>query len=132
MKLRKEFNPFYEEIINTYEPLEGWFERNQDLIVEYGLTSKGNTNYEFVDYPNDIKVLGRMTDAAYTWFDMPEYVLVTNEEKALYASMAMERVYERELNRLNDVCKEEYYISTGKLHSDHYVEGISYRKERRR
>ena len=129
MKLNENFNPKFENIINSYEPLENWFDRNQETLVHYGMTHKGCLHFEDKYSNNDIVILGRMANYAYTWLEMPEYVLATDEEKALYASMAMEKEYERSKSRLSDTALEQYYISTGIVEQKEHLDSYSYKKK---
>ena len=73
-------------------------------------------------------VLGRIANAGYVWLEMPKYVLVSNAEKALYASMAMEKEYERNKKALSDEALEKYYIHTGIVEEQDHKDSYSYKK----
>ena len=128
MKLDKNFSnyEYLEKIINYYQPLADWFERNQDLIVYLELTKKEYCliyeNNQFIS--NDIKMLGKMTYICFCSLELP--FPISPEEKAKFIALSMAKVYEEEKGKLDDNAKVNFYLNINELQKENKVEKNTY------
>ena len=110
------FDKKTEDIINSYEPLADWFNRNDECIsyCEICLDSsldaykyrilKDRKGYKFAS--NYLLFVKDMTDACILWFNTKYNY--SDQEKALKAACAIKQIYESEKNNYND--KEKYAL----------------------
>lgn len=99
-----------ESIIAFSPALCAWFERNQEWMAYFELTHAGCTQFEddaLVSY--DIKVLGRMANACFSWLECQDPVL-GYQQKAVWAANAIHEIYVAEKENLSDTAKELYAI----------------------
>ena len=113
MEINCNFNKSYERIVNAYEPLASWFERNQETMAYFEFTHAGCTHFENTLANNDVIVLGRMADAAFICMDSKKSI--SSEDKAKLAAMAIATVYQNDSELLSDTAKELYYIDAQTL-----------------
>ena len=108
-------------IINSYEPLAEWFQRNNTPIAYYefylddGLDiikyKEDEKEREVYKYYNDqLLVLKEMVDACLLWFNT-KYGYTT-KEKALKAAAAIAKIYELNKDKLGDASKKQLFINT--------------------
>ncbi len=110
MILNEKFDKKYESIINLYKPLAEWFEKNQDVMAEYGFTHKKCLNFINKNINIDIIILGKMADAAFNWLDATTDVAISLHARAFNAASAIHKIYVDEKDCLSDNAKELYNI----------------------
>lgn len=117
MFLNINFNPEIEKTILLSKPLTDWFTKNQNTMAYFELTHMGCLHFEDSSMAlNDIRVLGRMANAALTWLE-GEFPL-TQEERASKAAQAIAIIYESEKEGLNEIAQELYSINVEGLEKD--------------
>ncbi len=108
MKSNVVFDKICEDIINMYEPLAKWYDRNQDTI-HYNFPTRSSLNHER-QYDNyDVVVLGKMVKGMLSWFEMSNAAL-SNHAKAFNAASSIMKIYEDEKENLSDEARESYKI----------------------
>jgi len=109
MKLISGFNPTLESTINLCQPLADWFERNQKTMGYFGLVCKDCLHFENAwTVSNDLKVLGRMANAGFSWLEAKN---ISPMEKAINAAVSIAALYEREQEGLSAHAKVQYYLN---------------------
>ena len=108
------FNKKIEPLINSSYALTDWFEKNQNYMAYFELTSPGCLHLE--EYPQaslDIKVLGRMASSCLTWLetDLP----YTDSDKVAFAIASIDELYNSFKDHLSDEAKIKYSINTSEL-----------------
>lgn len=113
MILNCNFEHNLESIINSYEPLADWFERNQNSMVYYELTKPNCLHLEDMATRYDTIVLGRMANAALSSLSIDTQE--SKEKRAYAAALAINDVYAREENQLSESAKIKYRIEIVEL-----------------
>ena len=105
MTLDINFNKELEPIINSFEPLADWFERNQDTMAYFGLTHSDCLHLEDGIAHHDLVALGRMANAALNCLE--ENFGIDNKAHAMAATISLMAVYAQEEDQLSEVAKEK-------------------------
>ena len=115
MKLNHNFDKRLEKIINSYQPLADWFERNQETMAYFELTHKGCLHLTFPRASHDLITLSKMADAFFSsiTFDSTKY----HEEIARTAAQTIEKIFREEEENLTPDAKEKYAITTNDIQS---------------
>lgn len=105
------------EIINLYEPLAAWFQKNAGTITYFDFN---NAEYEFekddLNLHPDLQILSQMVQIALVWLKSKyEY---TNEEKAIKAAVAISKIYELNQSDLSEDAKKALSISVNGISSE--------------
>lgn len=123
MFLNINFNPEIEKTILLSKPLTDWFAKNQNTMAYFGLTHMGCLHFEDNSMAsNDIRVLGRMANAALTCLE-GEFPL-TQEERASKAAQAIAIIYESEKEYLNEIAQDLYSINVEGLEKDETIKKV--------
>lgn len=110
MFLNNNFNQKIEKSILLNSSLTDWFTKNQETMAYFELTHMGCLQFEDSSMAsNDIRVLGRMANAALTWLE-GEFPL-TQEERASKASQSIAKIYESEKEGLSEIAQDLYSIN---------------------
>ena len=109
MTLDINFNEELEPIINSFEPLADWFERNQDTMAYFGLTHSDCLHLEDGIAHHDLVALGRMANAALNCLE--ENFGIDNKAHAMAATISLMAVYAQEEDQLSEVAKEKYRVN---------------------
>lgn len=110
MKISINFDPSLEPVINSYPPLANWFERNQESMKYFefvGSNYKHHLNY-CLGFSPSVKILGKMAQAGFVELEKTN---LSNEERALNATISMKKVYEENEPYLPDDAKEQLLIN---------------------
>ncbi|MBQ6285813.1 MAG: hypothetical protein IJK67_05885 [Bacilli bacterium] len=121
MILNEKFDKKYEGIINLYEPLADWFEKNQDVMAEYGFTHKNCLKFINKNINMDIIILGKMSAAAFNWLEATPDISISLHARAFNAASAIHRIYVDESSLLSDNAKELYNIHKGEIRKNRLV-----------
>ena len=102
------FNKYIDVIINSYEPLKDWFDRNK-VSLELVKNNKID-NYDLI-------VFKKMVDAVYRWINMSNEMGISYHARAFNASEAILQIYKDEYEKLSNEALELYYINNHRQNS---------------
>lgn len=98
----------YVEGINQYAPLADWFNKNSFCISYFGLFNPHIGSY-LPDSANfDNLIIEKMVNIALFWLDSEEY---TPYERAVYAALAINKIYEENKEKISSKSRESFSIS---------------------
>ncbi len=124
MKLNTNFDQKLEPIINLYQPLADWFERNQEVMASLGLTHEGCSNNFSTITSLDFQALAIMADVGLKWLSIKK-ADISPEEKAINAAVSIASVYNEEKEWLSKTARTLYYIDMKESQKDDdQVKGI--------
>ncbi len=81
-----------EPIINLYQPLADWFERNQKVMASLGLIHGWCSNNFSAMTSLDLQALAIMADVGLKWLSIKK-ANISPEEKAINAAVSIASVY---------------------------------------
>ncbi len=108
MKLNINFDKELEPIINSYEPLANWFERNQEVMAYFGLTHNDCLHFEDSIANYDVIALGRIANAVLTCLE--ENFGIDKKAHAMAATISLINTYKQEESKLSEIAKERYRV----------------------
>lgn len=109
MILNSNFNPKVEEIVVFSKSLTSWFSRNQEWLAYFELTHAGCTQFEnSATCSDDIKILGRMANAALTYIETKKDL--SAPERAKLAEDAIYNIYEEYKENLSANARRQYAL----------------------
>lgn len=124
MKLNTNFDQKLEPIINLYQPLDDWFERNQEVMASLGLTHEGYSNNFSAMTSLDLQALAIMADIGLKWLSIKK-ADISPEEKAINAAVSIASVYNEEKEWLSKTARTLYDIDMKESQKDDdQVKGI--------
>ena len=97
------------EVINLYEPLAKWFNKNKFVITYMEFN---NAKYEFEkseNLPIDLQVLKDMMSICLLWINSK--YKYSKAEKALKAASAISKIYNMNIERLTPAAVKNYNIN---------------------
>jgi len=99
------------KIINSYTPLAEWFSKNQLTITYFELTEP---HFEpiYAKASENMMVFEKMVNTALCWIQSDSYL---EKEKAIYAAMAIKKIYLKFQNRLDEQTLYLFDINTEQL-----------------
>lgn len=102
------FNLEVQNVVCYSKPLCDWFMKNQDTMAYFELTHAGCTHFENSSMAHtDIKILGKMANAALTWIENKNYPYNVRAEQA---TIRIAEIYEEYKDVLSEVAQELYSI----------------------
>ncbi|MCI8331185.1 MAG: hypothetical protein HFE04_03710 [Bacilli bacterium] len=111
MILNSNFSPRVESVIIWNSELANWFVRNQEWLAYFELTHSGCLHFENSSFANnDVRILGRMANAAYRYIELNND-RISELERADLAVQAMTEIYEQNKELLSKNAKKLYAIN---------------------
>lgn len=115
MILNSNFSPLVDNVITFNCELREWFVRNQDWLSYFELTHAGCLHFEeYENASHDIRVLGRMANAAHQCIEINNSK-ISAEERANLAVRAMQEIYNQNIDKLSDNAKKLYALTQDSL-----------------
>lgn len=108
MELNINFNKRIGWIIDKNKSLSDWFERNQEWMAYFGLTHAGCLHFDEIVASDDIRILGRMANAALTILE--DKGPIDAIKMADNAAKAIAEIYELNKDNLTETARKLYAI----------------------
>ena len=101
------YEPEVLDVMNKYKPLVDWFKRNEFPITYFSFCKPHIDSYLSRDAHFDNLTLEKMSSVALFWIKSSEY---TPYERAVYAALAINKIYNEAKEQLSEINKEAFKI----------------------